>query len=116
MNHLTAAQKGDGGGWHYVSLNRRGGHPLGYCTEHAPHATEAEARECYGRYQRDNVTLDVTFGNWGGCDECDAPTKTGAQIRYEGYNTARLCADHLTHEMAVKNLHVEGPAGDAWQS
>jgi hypothetical protein len=116
MNHHTAAQKGEGGGWHYVSLNRRGGYPLGYCAEHAPHPTEAEARACYGLYLRANVTLDGQLSRWSDCDECGAPTKTTANIRGDGYASAALCTEHLTHDLAVKHLHLEGSAGDSWES
>lgn len=118
MQHHTAAQRGEGGGWHYVAMNRRGGHPLGYCAEHEPHRTEAEARECYACYQRDNVRLDVAWSNWAGCEVegCDAPTKTAAGIHGDGYHYASLCAEHLTHEHAVKALGLDTPAGDAWVS
>lgn len=116
MRHHTAAQKGDGGGWHYVSLGSRGGYPIGYCSEHEPHATEAEARDCYGRYQRDNIRLDVQFVGWTDCDVCGAATKTGAGIRGNGYRQAALCSDHLTLEHAREALHLNQPAGDAWVS
>ena len=48
MRHQTARQLSDGRGWHYVSLGRNGGHPLGACAEHDPHPTEAEARQKHG--------------------------------------------------------------------
>lgn len=118
MRTHTAARKGTDGGWHYVSLSDRGGYPLGYCAEHEPHATEVEARECYARYQRDNVRLDGKLGDWTGCvvDGCDKPTKNLADIRGDGYHSAALCDEHLTHEHAVKALHLDRPAGDAWVS
>lgn len=118
MRHLTAAQKGVDGGWHYVSLSREGGHPIGHCAEHEPHATETEARECYNQYRRDNVVLDVQFSHWADCaaDECGAPTKTGARVQYDGFDLAALCTTHLTVEDAVKAMHLAGAAGDAWVS
>lgn len=118
MNTLTAAQHGENGGWHYVSLNRRGGHPLGYCRDHEPHATEVEARECYARYQRDHVRLDSKTENWCGCEVegCDAPTKQRARIEGDGYHSAALCSEHLTVEHAIKALGLDVPAGDSWQS
>lgn len=117
MNHHTAAQHGENGGWHYVSLNRRtGGHPLGYCVEHEPHATEQEARECYAQYRRDNVLLDVKLGSWSDCAVCGGPTKSAATIRYDGFHLAPLCEEHLTFEHAIDALGLRGPAGDAWQS
>lgn len=125
----------DGGprpeGWHYASVSRRGGHPIGYCREHPPHPTEADARDCYTAYQRDNVTLDQTLGDWTGCEArtrdhgttpdrdgilCDAPTKTAAHIRGEGFQLAGLCAEHLTRDHAIVALHLDRPAGDAWVS
>ena len=47
MQHHTAVEVdlGERGkGWHYATLSRRGGGPLGDCTNHPPHPTEAEAR------------------------------------------------------------------------
>ena len=116
MNHLTAAQRADGAGWSYASLNKRGSYPLGYCAEHEPHPTEDAARQCYGQYQRDHVRLDSNTTNWCDCAECGAPTKQGARIEGDGYSSVRLCLTHLTHELAVKHLHIDGPAGDSWQS
>lgn len=119
MNHLTAARKGENGGWHYVSLNRRsGGYPLGYCADHEPHASELEARECYARYQRDNIRLDGKMADWSGCQipGCDTPTKNLATIRFDGFHSAVLCDEHLTTELAATVLRLDEPAGDAWQS
>lgn len=117
MRHHTAAQRGDEG-WHYVSLSRSGGYPLGYCGEHEPHETEQEARECYARYRRDRVRLDVRLGDWTGCKApgCDKPTKGGADIEGDGFALAPLCDEHLTHEHAVAALGLDRPAGDAWIS
>lgn len=117
MNHLTAAQKGEGGGWHYVSLNRRtGGYPLGYCAEHEPHPTEQEARECYGQWMRDHIVLDGRLSGWSDCRVCKGPTKKYARVDGDGYRMATLCEAHLTQDDAVKQLHIEGAAGDAWES
>lgn len=117
MRYLTAVQLPEGG-WHYASASRRGGYPLGYCAEHAPHATEQEARECYARWQRDHVRLDVRLGNWSGCEVsgCDKPTKQGAEIQGDGYHLATLCEEHLTKEHAYEALGLSEPAGDAWVS
>jgi hypothetical protein len=118
MRHHTAAQKGESGGWHYVSLSRHGGHALGYCAEHEPHVTEQDARECYAKYQRDRVRLDGQWADWTGCEVtgCDAPTKAHARIEGDGFHTASLCAEHLTREHAIDVLGLNGPAGDAWVS
>jgi hypothetical protein len=119
MRHLTAAQKGEGGGWHYVSLHRkRGGYPLGYCASHEPHETEKDARECYAMYQRDHVKLDGLWADWAGCQApgCDAPTQTHARIEGDGFHAASLCKDHLDYDHAVAALGLDSPAGDAWVS
>lgn len=121
MRHLTAAQKGEGGGWHYVSMNRRGGHPIGYCADHEPHATEVEARECYNQYLRDNVILNDGEWSWGGCDvrepeKCPNPANRAATIKGDGFRMALLCPEHMTMDHALKALHLEGPAGDSWRS
>lgn len=119
MRHLTAAQREDGTGWHYVSMNRRGGHPLGDCANHAPHATEAEARECYGEYLRSQVYLDERGRwSWGGCDVkgCPNPSQRAARCRADAYVMAMLCDEHWTVEDAIKAMDLDGPAGDSWQS
>lgn len=118
MNHHTAAPKADGTGFHYVSLNKRhGGYPLGYCAEHAPHATEDEARACYRAWQRDHVRLDaVTLGNWTNCrfPGCEQPTRAAADIQGDGYNIAPLCPAHLTTEHAIPALGLaDALAGDS---
>lgn len=114
MRHISAYKIGDG--WHYASVNRRGGYPLGYCANHEPHPTELEARECYAQYQRDHVLLDGRSSNWGGCEVpgCDAPTKKHAHIEGDGYLLATLCDEHLTIEHAIEVFGLNEPAGDAW--
>lgn len=121
MRHYTAVHVDLGGGlsgWHYASLGSRGGGPLGYCAEHAPHATEQEARECYSHYQRDNIRIDGKTHNWCGCEfeGCDKPTKRSADIRGDGFHMAALCEDHLTVENAAVVMGLNDPAGDAWVS
>lgn len=118
MNHLTALERADHTGWVYGSQNRRSGaYALGYCGELAHvHPTEQEARECFSQYRRDHVTLDARTTNWTDCDECGAATKTGARVVGDGYAHSMLCEAHLTTEMAIKHLHIEGAAGDSWQS
>ena len=114
MRHLTAAHLENG--WHYASLSRRGGFPLGYCAEHEPHPTETEARECYARYQRDHVRLDRKSSNWNDCRVCKAPAKNIADIEGDGYTTAVLCDEHATTEHAIAVLGLAEPAHDSWQS
>jgi hypothetical protein len=112
VRNLTARQRGNDG-WHYVSLGSTGGYPIGYCADHEPHPTEAEARECYAKWRRDHVGLDIRYADWTGCAICDAPTKKAAGVQYD-YATAALCDEHLTHENAVTALHLD--AGDSWMS
>lgn len=118
MRHLTAASIGEG--FHYASLSRRGGYPLGDCATHAPHPTADEARRCYRTWERQHVLLDQEFRNWGDCDvkECDKPTKIGARlVDGDGFHMARLCPDHFTTENAIIALGLDGDlAGDSWVS
>jgi hypothetical protein len=116
MRHNTAAQKGDGGGWHYASMSNRGGYPLGYCDDHEPHATADEARECYGQWRRDHIQLDGKSSNWMDCRVCGAATKSSVRVAGDGYSFAPLCDEHLTTEHAIQALGLEGPAGDSWES
>lgn len=113
MRHLTAVQLETG--WHYASVGRHGGGPIGNCIDHAPHPTEAEARECYAAYRRSKVTLDLKSSHWADCDVCGVPTKTGADA-CDGYGFVMLCAEHLTMEHAIETLGLNRPAGDSWQS
>lgn len=115
MRTHTAARKGDGG-WHYVSLGRDGGYPLGYCAGHEPHETEAEARECYARYERDQIKFDRGTRSWTACqiEGCDNPTRNAA--RSGPWLHASLCDEHLTIEHAIKALGLDEAAGDSWVS
>jgi hypothetical protein len=117
MNLDAPAQHIDGG-WHYVRANRRTGtYPIGYCRDHGPHPTEAEARECYSAFRRDNVRFG-NLGDWSGCriEGCDKPTKRFAAVRYDGFNCEPLCEDHETAEFAALALGLNAPAGNSWHS
>lgn len=117
MRHKTAARKGEDGGWHYVSMSRHGGHPLGYCRDHEPHATEAEARKCYGQFVRDSIQLNAEqYVHWTDCAICGAPTKSGAKYGDDGYGGVSLCLMHMSKESVVLAAQLDGPAGDAWLS
>lgn len=119
MRHLTAAQKGEGGGWHYVNLGRDGGFPVGACRDHEPHATEDEARRCYRAYQREHIRLDAVTVKWTACQapECDQPTRSAATIQHDGYALAPLCPNHMTIEHATIALGLaDDVAGDSWES
>jgi len=118
MRHLTAVHldpaENRPGGWHYASLGKRGGGPIGFCPQHDPHTTEREARACYAAYERSLVRLDVMYGNWQGCAICDSPTKSGAGSG--GYRDAPLCGDHRDLSTVYHALHLDEPAGDSWGS
>jgi hypothetical protein len=118
MRHKTAARRGETGGWHYVSLSRDGGHPIGYCRDHEPHTTEDEARECYGRYIREEETirLDAKYAQWTGCQVCGAATTSGAEYGDDGYGSVALCPEHLAVEHVIAVAKLDGLAGDAWLS
>lgn len=122
MRHKTAAQRGSDG-WHYVSMGRTGGHPIGYCREHDPHPTEADARACYTRYLRDSIRLNASHCDWTSCaagrkgeTRCDQPTKDLARYGDDGYGVVPLCPAHMTIDGVVAAAGLWGPAGDAWLS
>lgn len=52
------------GGWHYtIQYDGKTIAPIGYCREHAPHATREEAEQCYAQYLVDTAEwkqLDTT--------------------------------------------------------
>lgn len=114
-------------GWHYAQVWKTGGHQIGFCADHAPHPTEAEARECYSAYLRTQLR-EETYGDWSGCEAsvtrtdqgsqalvCDTPTKKG--ITYSGgFRGAALCDRHRTDEQAIVVLGLDQPAGDSFGS
>lgn len=126
MRHHTAARRGEDGGWHYVSLNRRtGGYPLGYCREYEPHDTETEARECYAQFLRDTIKLNASRCGWTSCQagrgagetRCRQPAQDVAEWGNDGWGVAALCPEHMTVEGVLSAYpHLREPAGDAWVS
>lgn len=118
MLHRRAAERADGTGWQYVIGKHGGGHPIGYCRDHEPHPTEAEARECYGRYLRDSIRLNAGSCSWGGCTAKDCPNPTQAYASWgdDGYGMTPLCPEHMTVEGVIAAEQLEGPAGDSWIS
>jgi hypothetical protein len=123
MRTKTALQRADGSGWHYGIAGKSGGHPLGRCANHPPHLTEAEARECYGAYVReDTIKLDAYPLGWTSCEarpgsvKCSAPTKSAATYGDDGYGQVALCPEHMTRENVIAAAQLDGPAGDAWIS
>lgn len=118
MRHETAVEVTIHGvtGWHYASLSRRGGHPLGYCAEHPPHATETEARECYARYQRDHgIRLNAgrAADEQCRCEVCQEWTQDYATAG-KGIAMHFLCPQHMTREHVIQLAGLNKPAGDAW--
>lgn len=119
MRHKTVAQKGEGGGWHYVNLGKRGGHPIGYCDGHDPHPTADEARECYSRFVREQtIRLDWCKTGWTSCrvPDCPHPTQGMAAYGDDGYGVLALCPDHMTVADVISVAQLDRPAGDAWLS
>ena len=127
MNYDQPRQIAEGphaGKWHYTTANRRTGtHPIGYCRDHDPHDTEAEARECYGGYLRERVRLDEPHTwSWGTCDYgrreggegCKNPANNGAHSG--AWHMALLCDEHFTVEHAIEALRLAGAAGDSIHS
>lgn len=118
MMHNTAWQLDDG--WVYASRSRRGSYIIGGCAESGQihrHATEDEARECYNEWRRRNVRLDSKW-SWGSCHVrgCPNPANKGARVEGDGYSLVILCDEHHTLEIAIRELGLNGPAGDSWQS
>lgn len=74
------------------------------------HDTAAEACEHYRQYLLNERTHEVEFGDWTGCQECDAPTKKGYAVG--AVETVALCDEHRTPETLAKHVTV----GEAWSS
>ena len=121
MLHKTALARADGSGWHYVLSSSNGGYPIGLCRDHDPHPTQADARECYGRYVREHtIVLDVDpnarTGNWTTCAACDGPANRYARYGDDGYGWIALCLQHQTVDDVIEHARLAGPAGDSWVS
>ena len=120
MRHLTAVHLDAADdlpeGWHYASLGKRGGGPIGDCANHAPHATEEQARWCYTDYLRENIEKRPNASSWTTCrfDGCGKPARNVAQSGEWHY--AVMCDEHFTDWDAVVALGLDCPAGDSWQS
>jgi hypothetical protein len=94
MNYYDARQTKNKSGWHYTCMNDGAIWPVGYCAEHEPHATEREARECFGQYLLDGER-EETYGDWTGCAVCDKPTKRGMTTRPPLGHGYPLCDEHF---------------------
>jgi hypothetical protein len=104
VNYDQPRQLKDGGGWHYTTFNRRiGTFPVGYCRDHAPHATEDEARRCYRDYQiNECLRLDCTVGDWNPCEYPACGTLTNRAVTISGWPQWRLCDEHRTKECCAE--------------
>lgn len=107
-----------GKGWHYASIGKRGGGPIGYCADHAPHATETEARECFSSYLLTQLRAE-TYGDWTSCqyphNECGRPTKSGWGVPAT-LSSVALCEVHDSRELAIACLGLNKPWGDSFGS
>ena len=116
MNYDQPRQHKDGG-WHYTQMNDGRVWPIGYCAQHALHATEDEARRCYRDYELgEMLDLDRTLGAYNPCEApqgCETLTNRAADIRPMG-PLWRLCDEHRTKEVAAA-LYGE-MAGDSVHS
>lgn len=138
MRHHKAAQHGEGGPWHYVSLGRDGGHPIGYCTDACTHATAEEAAEHYRQWLLDGFRFDGSSGD-SVQYRCEVPVPTGS-VNISGMLTApptdtkvcgtwtqrlamgpdgwiihHVCHGHSNRE-SMELLHPEGSIGESWES
>lgn len=117
MRHHTAAELVEGG-FHFASVGKRGGYPLGDCANHDPHPTADDARRCYQAWRRSQVERQGQ-ASWTSCfvPGCDNPARQTWGVKGGGYSLAVLCADHDDLEHAIPALHLDGElAGDAWTS
>lgn len=119
MRHHTALQHGEGGPWHYVSVHpRRGGGPIGYCTEACTHETAAEAFAHYRDYVLDNLRpMRIAEGTQHHCEVPDCKTWTQEGLREpDGYGFHLLCDEHRNRETYVEHFYPEGQQRESWQS
>lgn len=132
MWHYTAQPvPGHPPGWLYAARREEPDtaplwHPVGYCADHTPHPTEAQARECYRRWQQDHVVVPQPAdpGNLPDWRPCRAPTgdygRCGRLTRHaavppDAWPPAPLCGLHLTRGDAYAALTLTGPrATDHW--
>lgn len=105
MNYYEARQTKDATGWHFTCMNDGVIWPVGYCADHDPHHSRAEAEQCFQRYLLDEIS-PVTYSHWQDCERCGAPTKKGLATRRPHGHQYALCDEHRTNE-EVKELAGE---------
>jgi hypothetical protein len=98
MNYLRPTQIKDTGKWHFVQHNKRSGsRAVGYCRDHEGHDTEAEAVECYRKYQ---LNERLRFGKMENqkhkCEKCGEWTQKFAIIG--NLSSFFLCEEHCNKE------------------
>lgn len=118
MRHLKAAQYGENGPWHYVSLGRDGGYPIGYCTTGCAHETPDDAAEHYRQWLLDGFRFDGRSGKdtMHRCElpDCDTFTQRLA-LGPDGWLMHNVCDKHANRE-SMEILHPEGSIGESWES
>lgn len=129
MRHHKAAQRGENGPWHYVSLGRDGGYPIGYCTDACTHETADEATEHYRQWMLDNFRFDGRSGDdtqyrceipigefetYAKAEKCGRWTQRLA-LGPDGWATHHVCDDHADRE-SVELLYPVGSIGESWES
>lgn len=119
MRHEGAFQFGQNGPWHYASVSKRGGHPIGYCTADCEHATPEEAHEHYRQYVLDHLREETYGGDVQyRCEVngCDAWTQQGMS-EPDGYAGHPLCDEHRNRETYEAEFYpAGGPVREAWVS
>ena len=118
MRHLKPAQYGEGGPWHYASVSRRGGHPIGYCTVDCDHATPEEAHEHYRQYVLDHLRdVSIAEDTQHHCEasDCKAWTQQGLQ-EPDGFAMHLLCDEHRTRDTYEAEFYPAGQVREAWVS
>jgi hypothetical protein len=115
VNYDQPRERADRSGWHYTQMNDGRVWPIGYCADHAPHATEGEARDCYTRYLLEQrLQLDgMAYADMQRpCEVCGAWTDKFAEISPWGPSFT-LCDEHRTREQFAA---LFGQVGDSVHS
>ena len=101
------------GGWHYTCMNDGQIWPVGYCAEHAPHATAAAAEECYRNYLLDKkLRLNCEHPDTQKkCQVCGTWTLARAVIDCDIFE---LCPAHMTRDEVAKLFPAPGTSASSW--
>ncbi|HET9118504.1 MAG TPA: hypothetical protein VFN75_10615 [Pseudonocardiaceae bacterium] len=119
MRHECATRHGENGPYHYVSLGRDGGYPIGYCTTACDHQTAEEAHEHYRQYVLDHLremAIGADTQHRCAVPDCDNWTQKGLQ-EPDGYGHALLCDEHRNRATFEQHFYpADGPVREAWVS